>query len=116
MKTNAARILDGLGIRYQLREYEVDEEDLSAESVARKVGSQPSPPSRAHLRSAPTYRRALSRAPRPNGRGQVVPERAAVRQSDQSKWALATGRIFRPEGLLSAQFTRPIWTPCSRDA
>jgi Cys-tRNA(Pro)/Cys-tRNA(Cys) deacylase len=38
MKTNAARILDGLGIRYQLREYQVDEEDLSAGSVARKVG------------------------------------------------------------------------------
>jgi len=38
MKTNAARILDALGIRHELREYEVDEEDLSAESVARKVG------------------------------------------------------------------------------
>lgn len=38
MKTNAARILDGLGIRYELREYEVDEDDLSAGSVARKVG------------------------------------------------------------------------------
>jgi Cys-tRNA(Pro)/Cys-tRNA(Cys) deacylase len=38
MKTNAARILDALGVRYELREYEVDEEDLSAESVARKVG------------------------------------------------------------------------------
>ncbi|HEX4381960.1 MAG TPA: Cys-tRNA(Pro) deacylase [Myxococcales bacterium] len=38
MKTNAARILDSLGIRYELREYEVDEEDLSAETVARKVG------------------------------------------------------------------------------
>ena len=38
MKTNAARILDSLGIRYELREYAVDEEDLSAESVARKVG------------------------------------------------------------------------------
>ncbi len=38
MKTNAARILDGLGIRYELREYEVDESDLSAVSVARKVG------------------------------------------------------------------------------
>ncbi|HEY6910778.1 MAG TPA: Cys-tRNA(Pro) deacylase [Myxococcales bacterium] len=41
MKTNAARILDALGIRYQLRDYEVDEEDLSAESVARKVGLPP---------------------------------------------------------------------------
>jgi Cys-tRNA(Pro)/Cys-tRNA(Cys) deacylase len=38
MKTNAARILDRLGIRYELREYEVDPEDLSAETVARKIG------------------------------------------------------------------------------
>jgi Cys-tRNA(Pro)/Cys-tRNA(Cys) deacylase len=38
MKTNAARILDRLGIEYELREYEVDPEDLSAETVARKIG------------------------------------------------------------------------------
>ena len=38
MKTNAARILDSLGIRYELREYEVDPEDLSAETVAAKIG------------------------------------------------------------------------------
>ncbi|HYG63531.1 MAG TPA: Cys-tRNA(Pro) deacylase [Thermoanaerobaculia bacterium] len=38
MKTNAARILDALGIGYELREYEVDPEDLAAETVARKVG------------------------------------------------------------------------------
>ena len=38
MKTNAARLLDTLGIKYELREYEVDPEDLSAETVARKVG------------------------------------------------------------------------------
>jgi len=38
MKTNAARLLDGLGIRYELRDYDVDPEDLSAETVARKVG------------------------------------------------------------------------------
>jgi len=38
MKTNAARILDRLGIAYELREYEVDEADLSAETVAKKVG------------------------------------------------------------------------------
>jgi len=30
-KTNAARLLDRMGIRYQLREYEVDPEDLAAE-------------------------------------------------------------------------------------
>lgn len=38
MKTNAARLLDSMGIAYELRDYEVDPEDLSAESVARKVG------------------------------------------------------------------------------
>jgi Cys-tRNA(Pro)/Cys-tRNA(Cys) deacylase len=37
-KTNAARILDSLGIPYELREYEVDPEDLSAEAVAQKIG------------------------------------------------------------------------------
>lgn len=38
MKTNAARILDGLKFPYELREYEVDETDLSAQNVAEKVG------------------------------------------------------------------------------
>ncbi len=38
MKTNAARLLDRLGITYETREYEVDLEDLSAPNVARKVG------------------------------------------------------------------------------
>ena len=38
MKTNAARVLDGLGIKYELRSYEVDPDDLTAESVAKKVG------------------------------------------------------------------------------
>jgi Cys-tRNA(Pro)/Cys-tRNA(Cys) deacylase len=41
VKTNAARILDGLGIAYELREYEVDPNDLDAETVARKVGMPP---------------------------------------------------------------------------
>lgn len=40
-KTNAARILDGLNIKYELREYVVDEDDLSAASVAQKVGMPP---------------------------------------------------------------------------
>ena len=41
MKTNAARLLDRLGISYELRDYEVDLEDLSAETVAAKVGMDP---------------------------------------------------------------------------
>jgi len=41
VKTNAARLLDTLGIRYELRDYDVDPEDLSAETVAAKVGMPP---------------------------------------------------------------------------
>jgi Cys-tRNA(Pro)/Cys-tRNA(Cys) deacylase len=37
-KTNAARLLDSLGIVYEVRTYEVDLEDLTASSVARKIG------------------------------------------------------------------------------
>ncbi len=40
-KTNAARLLDQLGIRYELRSYEVDPEDLAAETVAAKIGLPP---------------------------------------------------------------------------
>jgi Cys-tRNA(Pro)/Cys-tRNA(Cys) deacylase len=40
-KTNAVRLLDRLGVGYELREYEVDPEDLAAETVARKVGLPP---------------------------------------------------------------------------
>lgn len=38
MKTNAARVLDALEIPYELRDYDVDVEDLSAETVAAKIG------------------------------------------------------------------------------
>lgn len=41
MKTNAARILDSLGISYELRSYEVDPDDLAAESVAAKINLPP---------------------------------------------------------------------------
>ncbi len=37
-KTNGARQLDSLGVGYELREYEVDPEDLTATTVARKIG------------------------------------------------------------------------------
>ena len=40
-KTNAVRLLDRLAVRYELREYEIDPEDLAAETVARKVGLPP---------------------------------------------------------------------------
>lgn len=37
MKTNAARLLDSLKISYELREYEVDPDDLTAQTVAAKI-------------------------------------------------------------------------------
>jgi Cys-tRNA(Pro)/Cys-tRNA(Cys) deacylase len=40
-KTNAVRFLDSLNINYELCEYEIDESDLSAESVAKKVNLPP---------------------------------------------------------------------------
>ena len=40
-KTNAARLLDRMGIHYELREYEVDPDDLAAETVASKIGLPP---------------------------------------------------------------------------
>jgi Cys-tRNA(Pro)/Cys-tRNA(Cys) deacylase len=40
-KTNAARLLDSLNIAYELRAYEVDPDDLTAISVARKIGLPP---------------------------------------------------------------------------
>ena len=41
MKTNAVRLLDSLSVQYELREYEVDPDDLAAETVAAKIGMPP---------------------------------------------------------------------------
>jgi Cys-tRNA(Pro)/Cys-tRNA(Cys) deacylase len=38
VKTNAVRLLEDMGVRYELRTYEVDPDDLSAPAVATKIG------------------------------------------------------------------------------
>ncbi|MGC2695036.1 MAG: Cys-tRNA(Pro) deacylase [Candidatus Angelobacter sp.] len=38
MKTNAVRLLESLGVQYELREYDVAPDDLAAETVAAKIG------------------------------------------------------------------------------
>jgi Cys-tRNA(Pro)/Cys-tRNA(Cys) deacylase len=38
MKTNAVRLLEEMGIRHELRAYDVDPDDLRAETVAAKIG------------------------------------------------------------------------------
>jgi Cys-tRNA(Pro)/Cys-tRNA(Cys) deacylase len=40
-KTNAVRLLDQMGIHYELRVYEVDPDDLAAETVAAKIDLPP---------------------------------------------------------------------------
>lgn len=40
-KTNAVRLLDSLGISYELRSYEIDPADLTAIAVANKIGLPP---------------------------------------------------------------------------
>ena len=68
VKTNAARLLDSLGIAYEVRTYEVDPDDLSAISVARKIDMPteqvfktlltraiPLPVSARHLTSSPSF-------------------------------------------------------------
>lgn len=52
-KTNAARFLDSLGISYELRAYEADENDLSALNVARKLGLPPEQVFKTLLTAAP---------------------------------------------------------------
>ncbi len=41
MKTNAVRCLESAGVAFETRDYEVDPDDLAAESVARKIGLPP---------------------------------------------------------------------------
>jgi Cys-tRNA(Pro)/Cys-tRNA(Cys) deacylase len=41
VKTNAVRMLESSGVRYELREYAIDEEDLSAPRVAEAIGMPP---------------------------------------------------------------------------
>jgi Cys-tRNA(Pro)/Cys-tRNA(Cys) deacylase len=41
MKTKAVRLLERLGVPFELWAHEVDPDDLAAETVARKVGLPP---------------------------------------------------------------------------
>jgi Cys-tRNA(Pro)/Cys-tRNA(Cys) deacylase len=41
MKTNGARFLESLGVPFELREYDVDPNDLTAITVAKKIGMPP---------------------------------------------------------------------------
>src|SRR5512133_2731353 len=77
-KTNAVRMLDELGIRYSVREYEVDPDDLSAGTVAAKIG----------LPVEQTFKTLVARGDRNGVCFAVVPGSAEV---DLKKLAAVTG-------------------------
>jgi Cys-tRNA(Pro)/Cys-tRNA(Cys) deacylase len=77
-KTNAARLLDRLGISYEIRDYEVDPDDLSAESVAAKIGMPPEQ----------TFKTLVARGDRHGVCFAVVPGNAAL---DLKALAAASG-------------------------
>jgi Cys-tRNA(Pro)/Cys-tRNA(Cys) deacylase len=77
-KTNAARLLEQLGIRYTVREYDVDPDDLSAGTVAAKIG----------IPVEQTFKTLVARGDRNGVCFAVVPGNAEV---DLKKLAAATG-------------------------
>ena len=91
-KTNAARQLDRLKIDYAIREYEVDESDLSAPTVAAKVG----------LEAAQVFKTLVAEG-KPNGHLMaIVPAdaeldlKALARASDNRKVALVALKDVQP--------------------
>lgn len=67
-KTNAIRQLDALGIAYEVRSYQVDPEDLSAENVAAKIG----------LPAEQTFKTLVARGDRTGVCLAVIPGSAAL--------------------------------------
>jgi Cys-tRNA(Pro)/Cys-tRNA(Cys) deacylase len=67
-KTNAVRLLESLGVPFEVREYEVDPDDLSAESVAAKIG----------LPAAQTFKTLVARGDRAGVVLAVIPGDAAL--------------------------------------
>jgi Cys-tRNA(Pro)/Cys-tRNA(Cys) deacylase len=92
MKTNAMRILDTLGIRYDIREYEVDPNDLSAERIAGDIGLPPEQ----------VFKTLVARGDRHGVLLAVVPANAEVnfkalaRQSDNRTVELVALREVQP--------------------
>ena len=77
-KTNAVRALEKLAIQFEVREYEVDPEDLSAETVAAKIG----------LPAEQTFKTLVARGDRNGVCFAVIPGNATL---DLKALARATG-------------------------
>jgi Cys-tRNA(Pro)/Cys-tRNA(Cys) deacylase len=77
-KTNAVRLLDRLGVPYELREYDVDPEHLAATSVAAKIG----------LSANQVFKTLVARGDRNGASMAVIPGDAEL---DLKAFANATG-------------------------
>ena len=89
-KTNAARLLDKLKIAYEIKEYPVDETDLSAANVAQKVGL--------HLRLFPVETLKIDKSFIDN-----VPGREAVLVHSLVKFAQNLNMKVVAEGVESSE-------------
>jgi len=72
MKTNGARFLESLQIPFELREYEVDPDDLSALTVAKKIGMPAEQVFKTLLTTGVPGDRSLSLGWRTDGHGSYV--------------------------------------------
>src|ERR1700679_3256521 len=92
MKTNAVRLLDTLGARYELRDYAVDPNDLDAEGVALKIGLPPDQ----------VFKTLVARGDRPGGCLGVTPantqvdEKALARLSGDRKIEIVPLKEVQP--------------------
>jgi Cys-tRNA(Pro)/Cys-tRNA(Cys) deacylase len=96
-KTNALRILDGLGIAYRVVEYAVDEDDLSAVSAAAKIGL---PPERVFKTLALRGERVgvfLCCVP---GAAEIDLKKAARAAGDKSAWMLPLKELLPTTGYV----------------
>ena len=105
MKTNAVRILEELGIAYELREYEVDPKDLNAEKVAQKIG----------LPAEQTFKTLVVKGDREGVCFAVIPGSSELdlKNASQAEWQPQDGPRITQGGVTSNRL-HSRWSYCSR--
>ena len=91
-KTNAARLLDQMGLVYELRPYEVDLDHLDAVTVAEKLGLPPEQVFKTLLTESPTGEHVFAVIPG----DQEVDLKKLARVSGQKALALAPLKLVEP--------------------
>jgi Cys-tRNA(Pro)/Cys-tRNA(Cys) deacylase len=102
VKTNAARALDRLDIRYELREYEVDPSDLAAETVAARIGLPPCQVFKTLVMRGDRRGVVLAVVP---GDGEADPKALARERGDRSVAAVALREVEPLTGFVRGGVT-----------